>query len=110
MRECCRQVETEVVSKSKNKIHETWGPPISGALFSGALYENIPVLVVVEVYVAAPARAGEEGVGEDGAGAVEGVTVPVEPATEEHLKKGDIACQESHDITPHKIFISFHRD
>ena len=26
-------VEAEVVSKSKNKIHETWAPPISGALY-----------------------------------------------------------------------------
>ena len=33
MRECCRQVEAEVVSESKNKIHQTWGPPISGALY-----------------------------------------------------------------------------
>ena len=33
MRECCRQVEAEVASKSRNKIHQTWGPPISGALY-----------------------------------------------------------------------------
>ena len=24
LRECCRQVETEVVSNSRNKIHQTW--------------------------------------------------------------------------------------
>ena len=34
LRECCRQVEPEVVRKSKNKIHKTWGQPISGALYS----------------------------------------------------------------------------
>ena len=33
MRECCRQVEAEVVSMSRNKIHQTWGSPISGALY-----------------------------------------------------------------------------
>ena len=33
MREFCRQVEKEVVSKSRKKIHQTWGLPISGALF-----------------------------------------------------------------------------
>ena len=43
MREFCRQVEAEVVSKSKNKIHETWGPPISGALYMS------PLLPVSEV-------------------------------------------------------------
>ena len=37
MRECCRQVEAVSVSKSKNKIHETWGPPISGTLYIGYL-------------------------------------------------------------------------
>ena len=39
MRECCRQVEAEVVSKSKNKIHQTWGPPISRALYIARLRE-----------------------------------------------------------------------
>ena len=33
MCECCRQVEAEVVSKSRNKIHQTWGPPFSRALY-----------------------------------------------------------------------------
>ena len=33
LRECCRQVEAELVSKSRNKIHQTWGPPIIGALY-----------------------------------------------------------------------------
>ena len=32
LRECCRQVEAEMVSKSKNKIHQTLGSPISGTL------------------------------------------------------------------------------
>ena len=34
MRECCRQAEAEVARKSKNKIHKTLGPPISGALYT----------------------------------------------------------------------------
>ena len=29
LRECCRQSQAEVVSKSSNKIHQTWGPPFS---------------------------------------------------------------------------------
>ena len=33
MHECCRQVEAEVVSNSRNKIHQTWGPPFSQALY-----------------------------------------------------------------------------
>ena len=33
--ESYRQVETEVVSKSRNEIHQTSGPPISGALYTG---------------------------------------------------------------------------
>ena len=33
LRECCRQVEAEVVSNSKNKIHQTWGPPFRRALY-----------------------------------------------------------------------------
>ena len=33
LRECCQQVETEVVSNSRNKIHQTWGPPYIGALY-----------------------------------------------------------------------------
>ena len=36
LRECCRQSQAEVVSKSINKIHQTWGPPFSRALSSGA--------------------------------------------------------------------------
>ena len=27
LRECCRQSQAEVVSKSRNKVHQTWGPP-----------------------------------------------------------------------------------
>ena len=52
---------------------------------------TLPVLVVVKVNVSAPARAGEEGVGEDRAGAVERVTVAVEPATEKHLKIAQVS-------------------
>ena len=33
MRECCRKIQAEVVSNSRNKIHQTWGP-----LFSPPLY------------------------------------------------------------------------
>ena len=29
-----RQGQAEVVSKSRNEIHQTWGPPIRGALYS----------------------------------------------------------------------------
>ena len=32
LRECCRHSQAEVVSKSSNKIHQTWGPPFSRAL------------------------------------------------------------------------------
>ena len=35
LRECCRQSQAEVVSNSRNKIHQTWGP---GPPFSRALY------------------------------------------------------------------------
>ena len=31
--ECCRQSQAEVVSKSSNKIHQTWGPPFNQALY-----------------------------------------------------------------------------
>ena len=27
LRECCRQSQVVVVSKGRNKIHQTWGPP-----------------------------------------------------------------------------------
>ena len=33
LHEYCRHVEAEVVSNSKNKIHQTWGPPFSRALY-----------------------------------------------------------------------------
>ena len=32
LRECCRQSQAEVLSKSSNKIHQTWGPSFSRAL------------------------------------------------------------------------------
>ena len=32
--ECCRQSQAEVVSKSSNKIHQTWGPPFSQTLYN----------------------------------------------------------------------------
>ena len=35
MRECCRQSQAEVASNSSNKIHQTWGPPFSRALYIG---------------------------------------------------------------------------
>ena len=31
--ECCRQSQAEVISKSRNKIHQTWGPPFTQALY-----------------------------------------------------------------------------
>ena len=34
MRECCRQSQAEVVSKNRNKFHQTWGPPFSRALYT----------------------------------------------------------------------------
>ena len=33
--ECCRESQAEVANKHSNKIHQTWGPP-----FSQALYHN----------------------------------------------------------------------
>ena len=33
LRECCRQVEAEVGSNSRNKIHKTWEQPYSAALY-----------------------------------------------------------------------------
>ena len=33
LRECRRLSQAEVVSKNRNKIHQSWGPPFSGALF-----------------------------------------------------------------------------
>ncbi len=47
-----------------------------------------PQLVVVEVDVPPPPRPGEEGVRQDGPGAVERVTVAVEPAPEVHAEVG----------------------
>ena len=38
LRECCRQVEAEMVSRSRNKVHQTCGPPISGALYMYLCY------------------------------------------------------------------------
>ena len=51
MRVCCRQVEAEVVSKSKNKIHQTWGPPISGALYFTILHADIVSSESITVFV-----------------------------------------------------------
>ena len=34
------KVEAEVVNKSKNKIHETWSMPNSGALYSYSIKYN----------------------------------------------------------------------
>ena len=33
LRECCRQGQTEVLSNSRNKFHQTWGPPSSRNLY-----------------------------------------------------------------------------
>ena len=33
LREWCRQSQAEEVSKSRNKIHQSWGPPFSRALY-----------------------------------------------------------------------------
>ena len=40
LREYCRQAQAEVVSKSRNKVHQTWGPPFRGALFWGLGYND----------------------------------------------------------------------
>ena len=33
LRECCRQVEADMVSNTRNNIHQTWERPYSGALY-----------------------------------------------------------------------------
>ena len=33
LQECCRQVEAEVVSNGRNKVHQTWERPCSQALY-----------------------------------------------------------------------------
>ena len=33
LRDCCRQGQSEVVSNNRNKVHQTWGPPYSRALY-----------------------------------------------------------------------------
>ena len=38
LRECCGQAETEVVSYSRNKIHQTWERPYSEALYNVFLF------------------------------------------------------------------------
>ena len=43
LRECCRQGQAEVVSKSGNKIPQTWGPPFNLALYMRAV--NIGVIL-----------------------------------------------------------------
>ena len=30
---CCRQSQAEAISNSRNKIHQTWAPPFSRALY-----------------------------------------------------------------------------
>ena len=72
MRECCRQVEAEVVSKSRNKIHQTWGPPINGALYIRNKPSAVRIVVVLpmtrprtscaslsSLYISPRARTGE---------------------------------------------------
>ena len=38
LRECCRQGQAEVVSKSSNKSHQTWGAHLSRALYNCGWY------------------------------------------------------------------------
>ena len=38
LRECCRQVEAEAVSNSRNNIHQTWGPSYTGAQYMAEKY------------------------------------------------------------------------
>ena len=52
MRECCRQSQAEVVSKSRNTTHQTWGPR-----FSRTLYVQAIPLHAHRVYLHACARA-----------------------------------------------------
>ena len=72
MCECCRQVEAEVVSKSRNKIHQTWGPPINGALYIRNKPSAVRIVVVLpmtrprtscaslsSLYISPRARTGE---------------------------------------------------
>ena len=42
LRECCRQVEAEVVSNNRNKIHQTWSID-----FSQSLYKLLPELHIL---------------------------------------------------------------
>ena len=41
MRESCRQSKAEMVSKINNKIHQTWGPPFSRALYTTNYYSRL---------------------------------------------------------------------
>ena len=38
MRECARQPQAEVLSKSRSNIHQSWGPPFSRALYSSQTF------------------------------------------------------------------------
>ena len=50
LRECGRQVETEVVSNSRNKVHQTWDRPYSTGLYVISLWNYVvspPALVPI---------------------------------------------------------------
>ena len=74
LRECCRQSQAEVVSNSRKKIHQTWGPPFSRALYFPARVGSGRMRVGV--------RAGREG----------GYRVTSGP---EGRKEGGILCANS---------------
>ena len=40
LRECCSLSQTDVISNSSNKIHQTWQPPFGQALYSLSLPFN----------------------------------------------------------------------
>ena len=46
LRECCRQCQAEVVSNSSNKVHQTWGLPVSLALYNIARVARLSWLII----------------------------------------------------------------
>ena len=63
LREYCRQIQAGLVSKSSNKIHQTWGPPFSRALyveldnaFAHALHSPVHVLTLFVLRAVAAER------------------------------------------------------
>ena len=41
LRECCRQVEAQKVSNSRNKIHQTWERPYRNFLYSKSHFHRV---------------------------------------------------------------------